>query len=92
MQERVDEVLHLPLAVEVVLRTSGSRSRRRRDGRSRRHGVVDWKHGWGAGGDGGGLLEAVGAGIDFRRALRDDGGDSGEVSAAVEVLLDGSGN
>jgi len=34
----------------------------------------------------------VGAGIDLRRALREDGGDGGEVSAAVEVLLDGSGN
>jgi len=92
MQERVDEVLHLPLAIEVVLRASGSRCRCGRDGRSRRQGVVDRENGWGAGGDRGGLLEAVGTGIDLRRALREDGGDGGEVAAAVEVLLDGSGD
>lgn len=92
MQERVDEVVHLPLAIEVMLRASGSRRRCGSDGRSWRQGVVDWENGRGAGGDWGGLLEAVGAGIDLRSALREDGGDGGEVAAAVEVLLDGSGD
>ena len=92
MQECVDEVLDLALAVEVVLRASRSRRRRRSDGRSRCQGVVDWEDRRRASGDGSGLLEAVSTGIDLRRSLGKDGGDGGEVAAAVEVLLYGSGD
>lgn len=92
MQECVDEVLHLPFPVEVVFWSSRSRRRRRSDGRAWCQCVVDWEHRRSAGGDWSGFFETVCAWIDLWCSLREHGRDGGEVAAAVEVFLDGSGD
>lgn len=87
----MDEVFHLFLTVEVVVGPTGSRSRRRRQGRSRRHRVVDRKRRRGARRRRGSrFFQAVGARVDLRSGFGFHGGDGDEAAAAVEVVLYGA--
>ena len=88
----MDEVLDLSFSVEVVVRAAWPRRRRRGQGGSRSHRVVDrkfWKRTrfrrWG------GFFETVGSRVDLRGRFGFDGGDGAEAAAAVEVVLDGAG-
>ncbi|GKV01337.1 hypothetical protein SLEP1_g13894 [Rubroshorea leprosula] len=93
MQECLDEILHLTQAVEMMVRSTWAGSRRRSQGWTRRHRIVDWKHRWRADRHRcRGFLQPVGPRIYLRRTLGQNCRYRLQIASPVKILLNRTGN